>query len=1225
MISSNNNPIPLPGGRASTPGGVTTTTPRPGAPARNDPTMRTPIFDKDVSSSSGGGSSFPYSATRQGGYGTSQRPQQQQQEQQRQQLALDQEEWSRRFPAASPSAHLRGMNSHKIAAAVERGQLQNQQHDTFMDRMAGDAARQKRLAPAQSSQIDRETHGAVAASLLPGDRAVVSFAPAAPTMMLPWVPGQTEQFLRLQEQQKMKSFLQASAPFTSTTSAAAAAAAAARLKRTLGADDDYSDNDGDGEAASAPVPLGTRVFTVNVVTDPLRVGTAGPAEEEARIRSGFVPSADAGASPAASTSFVLQNLRATSVRHFAQQIEKRLAAKARIFMSIQGFRYSNLMQTDPWMKVSSLVGDEMLRQDHGRGLGGSGGGGAAMSASGMDSPVARGARSAHAAALFGSFEESERIFTAVSSAAARAAGSISFGELPAELTIVPFVAKRRLAFTVTCTNITPAGVSVFPLKESDVLLERRGSAWIGDMETLRAAISKVTHRDCSATPLFLMSTSVVPRQAIGPIDAQFESLPKCELIVGPHQLPTFSSILVTVPSSFSSSLCFRQFSSTAGRSGGQAFELPDELGNVIVGVSKRIKTPLAAGLVVNAATAHDHELLRSQQQQYAKNPMDLSGIPLKREEILSPDRTSRSGSESEATMGYHNRSNNNNSTSNGDVVVPASVADLIVDASKYKQTQKISPTDLVVPRVGLNLIEHVIAEGMARFGDYIQSGSIRTPNVVVRRYPGNAAGTGTGSSSSGGADENDPERSLLGVDESSKALLFASDINAAIAERPLRQYEVPKARFRRALLQASMHFLRAIKDQEVLSMDALVRSTSDVVDVVMRELETRFGFGQVRAFMLPLGQHEIEAIKIAANRAVQLEIAVASSAVDSSLPFTKSHAALHRVNAERKLMGLAPLDPTRAGVGGPGGSNFMEVHADSPGIRALRAAREGDQRYHSDERQQQQQQRRTGAASSPSGGSGGGDTEAEVASRLGMSTFEPAAPRKPLGGAVLVLTRPQFDLVTKRLVFFATCSVDIFSIQSAVIASRFHRRNAQQLQKTSEAAYFRWCFAYGQVSSDQFRDYLRNKDEGAPPPRMIREVPLDALIELSLARVDIVSFSRPTTLALEISLQRAPTSVDFQQQQSEKQKNGSGDSGNVGLGQGTGDSTMDILQADERYSIYVELGDDDGGIIHQAVTFILPSSVLHPERFASDARRKDELRRGGQALPKFDEVSGATK
>lgn len=153
--------------------------------------------------------------------------------------------------------------------------------------------------------------------------------------------------------------------------------------------------------------------------------------------------------------------------------------------------------------------------------------------------------------------------------------------------------------------------------------------------------------------------------------------------------------------------------------------------------------------------------------------------------------------------------------------------------------------------------------------------------------------------------------------------------------------------------------------------------------------------------------------------------------------------------------------------------------------------------------------------------------------------------------------------------------------------------------------------------------------------RAIREVPLDALIELGLARVDIVSFARPTTLALEISLRRPPTvdPVTGKPTSSEGEHVDDVDdpaaaaaaAGSAGLGSGIGrySTADDVLQADERYSVYLQVGDDQGGFVHQALTFILPTSVLHPEEYAAEQRRKSDLRRGGKILPRFEEMASS--
>lgn len=1312
---------------------------------------------------------------------------------------LDQEEWSRRFGALSPAAtllpptrssdggNLLGGPASQVTnemfnrynSKTNNRNPYNNDSDNSIQQQTDDEEQYvpqidergnlvSKRVPGHVTFIHDENDAFRAAVLLPGDRAAGSVNSRRKHRSEGPIPQQ----LQLQQEQQHLPWV----PSGSNSSLAAFHYNNNKNYR-YSADGEHHNTVKDDTAAK-PLQRGEKLFIVNVVTDPLRLGTVSssynstlsetehnpnhPKESGPRALAAVSSSRSGGTrnnnsknifySPSfeKSSYIVLRNIRAKSVRGFAEAIENTLAEEHGIFIKLDdGFRFSNFMQSSPWVVVKSLVGDEMLRESRLS---------TKMSSSqtsnnnknnydGESRTSALGAFLASSAALTKHKEkdarhdggggdrgsgddyedEGDKVLAAVSKAAAAAAGSISFQELPTELTVCPFPSKRRITFQITCSTLNAAGVCIFPLKEEDIILERRGSAWVSDMDQVRQAVSRVTHRDCSKAPMFVLSstladasgdkqhpaapsssslptsTSVIKNYEVGIL-----GLPKCEPLLGPHQLPPFCCLLVTLPSERSS---FGGDSSSSSSS----FALPDELNTVppastsalSLGLPKRIKTPLAAAVIGDddqMLMAFDHFVNAAK---YGGGAGGAASIPLKREELLF---STDSSGELDPSKHYHYNSNSNSKRllrsvddfvddeNNSHVYAMRNAASEMMDDFRRKfRHPDVSMGNPQIrreltqqpARVNVNLIEHVISEGMARFGDYVEAGQLRVPQVFPSKasdFDLQSSSTPVGSSASasnarrnrldGGAgdgddgnDENndrehDPERTATGshppaIDEASRALLFGGDfytdektgaLRPGIGPSAIRRpYEVTKTRFRRALLQASMHLLRTAQDGDILSTDALVRSTSDIVDIVLRQLETTYGLGETRPFMLPLGKIEIETIKKVAAKAVQLEIAVqvgggGGGSIEArgrtGVPFFQNDRdSIARVNQERQMMGMRPLpipqmqqqQPKYGGSGGTGitntnasaasfggvpsdkRSNFFEMQANSPGGRALTAAaKSGDEKK-----------------------------EKEIASQLGLPSYEPVAPRKPLDGAVLVLTRPQFDLLTKRIVLFATCSVDIFSVQSAINAMRFHRRTAGELQKTSEASYFRWCVAYGQHTANAFLSYLKNKDagslEGVAKP--IKEVPLDALIELGLARVDIVSFARPTTLALEISLRRPPTDTR-QQQQQQGQQQGQGQGGELGNAVNTRntsnisndnsgnnpstdtsviDTTVDVLQADERYSIYLEVGDDQGGFIHQALTFILPTSVLHPEEYAAEQRRKSELRRGGKTIPQFEE------
>jgi hypothetical protein len=125
--------------------------------------------------------------------------------------------------------------------------------------------------------------------------------------------------------------------------------------------------------------------------------------------------------------------------------------------------------------------------------------------------------------------------------------------------------------------------------------------------------------------------------------------------------------------------------------------------------------------------------------------------------------------------------------------------------------------------------------------------------------------------------------------------------------------------------------------------------------------------------------------------------------------------------------------------------------------------------------------------------------------------------------------------------------------------------------------------------------------EGTP----VREVPLDALIALGRAHADIVKYTRPSTLSLEINLHRRGASAD-----------------GTGGEEGPRDVAADVLQPDGRYTMYVEVGDSAGGVVGQAVTFVLPRSLLRPHEYMREQMRRAALHSSGPSVrPQFDEVA----
>jgi hypothetical protein len=182
----------------------------------------------------------------------------------------------------------------------------------------------------------------------------------------------------------------------------------------------------------------------------------------------------------------------------------------------------------------------------------------------------------------------------------------------------------------------------------------------------------------------------------------------------------------------------------------------------------------------------------------------------------------------------------------------------------------------------------------------------------------------------------------------------------------------------------------------------------------------------------------------------------------------------------------------------------------------------------------------------------------------------------------IILMRPQYDRRTDTIVFYATTTLDLFGHSSEAIANQ--RRLAGQLNRSvaqapSAEASFRWFLCQG--------GEMRNRG------KRTGDVPLDAMIDMGIARIHVLQHTVPITLSLELSLVRRDEGDD------------------VGV-------WTDALQVGVPYTIGIIARDGEGKSLSALMAFTIPTS------FQSKQNRPPGSVRGPTVLSMTDDDGAAT-
>ena len=235
----------------------------------------------------------------------------------------------------------------------------------------------------------------------------------------------------------------------------------------------------------------------------------------------------------------------------------------------------------------------------------------------------------------------------------------------------------------------------------------------------------------------------------------------------------------------------------------------------------------------------------------------------------------------------------------------------------------------------------------------------------------------------------------------------------------------------------------------------------------------------------------------------------------------------------------------------------------------------------------------------------------------------PVPPPKPWATPSLVLTRPQWFAEQRLLRVFATCTLDLFALASPAQAIAQITRRAQQRAAAAVAAsqgaapsddaepepVFRWFLLRGSVTASEW-SFRKAHAKDAEHGRGLKEVPLDAMLALGIARVNVVSHIQPVTLALEIALagddasprhRAAATKYDgfiaesaqpWHRPDETSQGNGPENSSAAAAAP----SRYDALQPGLQYTVGLRVRDSDGTELTEASTFVIPTQRLLPTR-----------------------------
>jgi hypothetical protein len=401
--------------------------------------------------------------------------------------------------------------------------------------------------------------------------------------------------------------------------------------------------------------------------------------------------------------------------------------------------------------------------------------------------------------------------------------------------------------------------------------------------------------------------------------------------------------------------------------------------------------------------------------------------------------------------------------------------------------------------------------------------------------------------------ENDsPRREALGFTEAAAweaAVRFTPRIKTTIVKTPglpgASPFVGPRAVIecatpqeeKRALIHETMKRVIAHVDKDFFEFGALTTITSDVVQ------KFRASYPNGIAVRFPLTRADEKTLHDLVDEAMKSSLR-ARVAEGDDVPFMRSrHIArtVERVKLEqRQAAGLPPPPQTNTGP------KFALVSPER--VRDSKAL--------------------DAAVPDPSDARALVDADTPPHRRL-PSTWKAQPPLRPR----VVLTRPQYDRSTDTLTFYATTSLDLFGLSSAAVAEQ--RREAGRLNTVERAR------RDADTPAPSFHWFMCQGAENRNVGRLSGDVPLDAMVDLGIAKMHVLQHTVPITLSLEISLVRRMEASHDEE------------------GYWT-----DALQPGVPYTIGVTVRDTEGTSLTALCAFTIPSAFRarrEPHSFAASS------------------------
>lgn len=439
------------------------------------------------------------------------------------------------------------------------------------------------------------------------------------------------------------------------------------------------------------------------------------------------------------------------------------------------------------------------------------------------------------------------------------------------------------------------------------------------------------------------------------------------------------------------------------------------------------------------------------------------------------------------------------------------------------------------PREGLDLTAMAMREGATQFAPRPRSMVLRTPAVVAQNYPQHGPGP----------------RGVMELDP--------------IAEK-------------KALIHETMLLVVAHPHKDYFPFGTLVRITSDVVQRFKRSY-----VGGI-AVRFPLTRVDAETLRSLVDSTLKTELRDVAGGDRAFTPFVDNA-------GTRRTVEMIRLENDILAGRGPGGRGNSSVNGKP-------SSSFGDRRPQfesvSPERAYTEQRARAGTSLQPAQSTTPHEeyenARTPEAKRL-PAPWQGVARTQPM----LMLTRPQYDRSTDTLTIYAVTTIDIFGLTSEAIANQ--RRAHERLEMfglrsdgvgASTSVVRVAPSAGGKTPASAFRWFLCQGSEAQNAGRVSGDVPLDAMIDLGIARMHVLQHTVPISLSLEISLVR----------RLEDDK----------IGEWT-----DALQVGIPYTVGIVVRESDTELSKSALmAFTIPSHFRrsqYPRSAAEEAERR--LREGG--------------